>query len=366
VSLADCVAAVLFAGISAYALFGGADFGVGFWDLFAGRGAKARSQRKFIERQMAPVWEANHVWLILALVLLWTCFPDVFASVMSTLWIPLSLAAVGIIGRGAAYAFRKEIGTSEGRRLFGVLFALSSVLTPFFFGAVAGAIASGRVPLGNAVGDPWQSWITPTSFVGGVLAVLVCAFVAALYIAHDADALGESELAEAFRTRAMVIGIVTGAAALGGAGVLAADRDGLFGAEPADHVIDGLLGRALPLLGASALAGLATLELVRRRRYSAARVAGAAAVLAVVWGWAVAQYPDMLAGVVTIDAAAGARATLVATLVALAVGATVLLPSLVWLYLLMQRGTFAAEEPGVDDADGGRDTAGASTTDAAR
>lgn len=348
-SVAEACAVVLFTGISAYALFGGADFGVGFWDLFAGDARKGAEQRAFIERAMGPVWEANHVWLIFALVILWTCFPEVFPAVMSTLWIPLSFAIVGIMLRGSAYAFRKEISGLEWKRRFGAVFALSSVLTPFFFGAVAGAIASGRVPLGNAAGDPWASWINPTSMVGGTLAVAVCAFMGALFLAHDADSFGTHHLAEQFRSRALGTAVVTGLIAALGAVVLVADEDGwVFGSEPSGSFVDGLTGRAVPLLVLSAVAGVATIVLVWRRRYSPARLAGGAAVLAVIWGWAFGQYPDMLPGVVTIEDAAGVNSTLVGTLVSVGVGAVLLVPALTWLYVLMQRGVFVAPVEGED------------------
>ena len=137
-TLAEACAAAMFVGITLYALLAGADFGAGFWDLVAGGEAKGREQRALIEESIAPVWEANHVWLIFVLVTLWTAFPSAFASIMSTLYVPLTLAAVGIILRGAAFAFRKASETLPLRRLFGATFASSSVLTPFMFGAVVG------------------------------------------------------------------------------------------------------------------------------------------------------------------------------------------------------------------------------------
>src|SRR5256885_7479848 len=147
---AQATLAVMWLGLTLYALFAGADFGAGFWDLLAGDAQRGRPQRDLIDHVIGPVWEANHVWLIFVLVLLWTAFSPVFAAVMSTLYIPLTLAALGIIGRGAAFAFRKASDQLGQQRLFGATFALSSVLTPFFLGTVAGGIASGRVPLGLA------------------------------------------------------------------------------------------------------------------------------------------------------------------------------------------------------------------------
>jgi cytochrome bd ubiquinol oxidase subunit II len=329
VRLAEVLLAVTWVGVTAYALLGGADFGGGFWDLLAGGARGGRGQRALIEHSIGPVWEANHVWLIFVLVVLWTAFPPVFAAVASTLYVPMTLAAVGIIARGSAFAFRKSVAEPAPRRLFGAAFALSSVLTPFFLGTVAGAVASGRVPPGNAAGDLVGSWWNPTSVLGGVLAVGVCAYLAAVYLTADADRAAEPALAEEFRRRALVTGLVVGVIALGGIAVLRADAPVLFA---------GLTGRALPLIAASALFGLASLWLLLRRRFLAVRVTAALAVAAVVWGWAAGQYPWMLLGALTIEQAAASRPVLEAVLGSLAVGAVLFLPPLAWLFVLFQRG----------------------------
>ncbi len=338
-SLAQWSIAVLWIGLTLYALLAGADFGAGFWDLFAGGSQRGRPQRDLIEHSIGPVWEANHVWLIFVIVLLWTAFPTVFASVMSTLYIPLTLVALGIIVRGAAFAFRKASDQLGQQRLFGAAFALSSVLTPFFLGTVAGGIASGRVPLGLAAGDLFTSWYNPTSVLGGTIAVGIAAYLAATYLCADAMREGHSELAEAFRRRALVTGIVLGGVAVGGIAVLHADAPRLF---------DGLTHRALPLVIVSAVAGVASLLLVLRRRYLLVRVTAAVAVTAVLWGWALAQYPYLLpppaTANVTITASAATPAVLLATLIALAVGAALLIPSLLWLFVLFQRGQRADEQ----------------------
>jgi cytochrome d ubiquinol oxidase subunit II len=326
---ADAVAAVLFFGVLAYAIFGGADFGAGFWDLFAGGDRRGRPQRALIEHVIGPVWEANHVWLIFVLVLLWTGFPPVFAAVMSTLYIPLTLAALGIIVRGAAFAFRKASTDLPRQRLFGAAFALASLLTPFFLGAVAGAIASGRVPPGLASGRLLGSWLNPTAILGGLLAIGTCAYLAACYLCHDAVRLGAPGLAGAFRRRALGTGAVVGALALTGIAVLRTDSPTLF---------HGLTHRALPLVVCSALAGTASLALLAWRRYVAVRVTAALAVTAVLWGWALAQYPLMLPPATRYSDVAAARSVLDATLVVTAIGAILVLPSLYWLLTLFQRG----------------------------
>jgi cytochrome d ubiquinol oxidase subunit II len=328
VTLAEVLLTLTWAGLTAYALFGGADFGGGFWDLVAGGARRGAAPRGLIEHVIGPVWEANHVWLIFVIVVLWTAFPGVFAAVASTLYIPLTGAALGIILRGSGFAFRKEVPELGLKRLFGAMFAASSVLTPFFLGAIAGGVASGRVPPGNAAGDIWTSWLNPTSLLGGVLAVTACAYLAAVYLTRDAQRHDEPDLAEAFRRRALGAGVAAGVGAFGGIAVLRADAPQLFA---------GLTGRALPLIAISAAGGAASLWLLWSRRYRRARIAAAAAVTAVIWGWAVAQYPYMLAGQVTIADAAAGEATLRAMLISLLIGALLVVPSLVWLYLLFQR-----------------------------
>src|SRR3954452_4267971 len=157
-------AVVLFTGVLAYAVFGGADFGAGFWDLTAGGAEAGRRPRHLVDEALAPVWEANHVWLIFCLVMLWTAFPRAFAAIMTTLYIPFGLAALGIVARGSGFAFRKVLVRTEHQRLNGAAFAASSVVTPFFLGTAVGGIASGRVPT-NGVGDPIGSWANPTGLL---------------------------------------------------------------------------------------------------------------------------------------------------------------------------------------------------------
>jgi cytochrome d ubiquinol oxidase subunit II len=326
VTLVDAVVAVLWLGLTMYAVFAGADFGAGFWDLVAGGPTRGAGQRRLIEKVIGPVWEANHVWLIFVLVVLWTCFPEAFARIMSVLFVPLTIAAVGIILRGSAFAFRKESMTLPSQRAFGAVFASSSVLTPFCFGTVAGAVASGRVREGADVIDVW---VHPTSLLGGGMAVLTCAFLAATFLCRDAERAGEAALVEAFRLRALVAGVLAGALALGGIAVLHHD---------ARHLADGLSHEGAPFVVASGVAGIGALVLVARRRFRVARLAAVVAVVAVLWGWGRAQYPDMLVGQLTIEQAAGARATLVAVLVSLSIGAVLFVPSLWWLLRLSRPG----------------------------
>lgn len=329
-SLADIALGVLWTGIVAYLLFGGADFGAGIWDLLAGGAREGRRKRDLIEHVIGPIWEANHVWLIFALVIAWTSFPVAFASTTSTMIIPLTLAAVGIIFRGSTFVFRKSLPGEASQKLFGIMFAASSLLTPFFLGTVAGALASGRIPYGGA-GDPVTSWTGATSLFSGVMAVCLCAYLAAVYLTGDAQRWGEPDLAEWFRVRALVTGAVTGALAVVGLVVLARD---------AQDLLIGLTGVALPFAILSAVAGLGSMALMTVRKYTLVRVTAAGAVTMLMVAWAAAQYPYLLEEGVTIEEAAATDAVLSAVLVSLAVGAVFLVPSLLWLYVLFQK-----EEP---------------------
>jgi cytochrome d ubiquinol oxidase subunit II len=329
-SLADVCLVGIALGMTAYVVLGGADFGGGFWDLTAGGAERGRPLRELVRHSMGPVWETNHVWLIFVLVLAWTAFPVAFGSAMSTLYVAGFLAVAGIVLRGTAFALRGQASSRPEARLLGTAFALSSVLAPFCLGAAAGGIASGRVPVGNAAGDPWASWLNPASLLIGVLAVLLSAFLAAVFLAADADRVGLLELRRAFRARALATGCVVGAIAIGGLLVLRSDARALF---------DGLTsGRALICVVLSALAGLATLALVWRGRFAAARYVAAVAVAAITAGWALAQYPQLLPGELTVAQAAAPDATLVALLVSAALGALTIAPAQLVLYRMSVTG----------------------------
>jgi cytochrome d ubiquinol oxidase subunit II len=325
-TLAVAVAAAMFVGVIAYALFGGADFGSGFYDLTAGSGRRARELRMLVDHSIGPVWEANHVWLIYVLVMWWTGFPTAFAAATTTLFIPLMLALAGIVLRGASFAFRKYAETFRQARLFGAIFAGSSLITPFVFGTVAGAIASGRVPAGG-YGDRVGSWINPTSLVGGCLAVTTCAFLAGVFLTADADRAGIPNLTYRLRGRTLAVGIVSGLVVFAGLYPVLHDSPTL------SHR---LLGAALPLLVVAALAGALTLFLLYRRSYSMARFFAVAAVGAVIIGWGVGQYPWMLVDQLTINDAAGAHSTLTALLVVVALAMVIVLPPLCYLLWLTQ------------------------------
>lgn len=322
--LADLVAALMFLGVVAYAIFGGADFGSGVWDLTAGGSREGAHVRSQIDRSIGPVWEANHVWLIYILVFLWTAFPESFAAIMNTLFIPWMLVGLGIVLRGGAFAFRKFSSTLAEARLHGAVFAVSSVVTPFFLGMIAGAIASGRVPLSG--GDQWTSWTGPTSWIGGVLAVLTCTFLAGTFLAADSARAGNMDLAAEFGSKSLVVGGITGAAAIGAAITLELD---------AQSLASGLHGRGLPLIIISAVAGTFSMLRLRQGRWERARVGAVIAVAAIVIGWGFGQYPDLLVDEITIAEAVGARSTQIGLVIVFGIAAVTAVPSMIWLYVLV-------------------------------
>ncbi|NPC97240.1 cytochrome d ubiquinol oxidase subunit II [Nocardioides sp. zg-DK7169] len=325
-TLAVAVAAALFVGVVAYALFGGADFGSGFYDLTAGGARTGAALRTLIDHSIGPVWEANHVWLIYVLVMWWTGFPESFATAMSTLILPMLFALAGIVLRGAAFAFRKYAETLSQARLFGAVFAGSSLIAPFFFGTVAGAIASGRVPA-DGTGDRIGSWVNPTSLFGGLIAVGTCAFLAGCFLCADAERTGQPRLAGQLRTRTLGVGVATGVLVF--VALVPLRRD-------APTLTEGLETQAAPLIVLSGIAGVATLVLVYLRRFAVARVSALVAVAAVISGWGVAQYPWLLVDEVTINDAAGADTTLRALLVTVALAVVLVVPAMAYLFRLTQ------------------------------
>ncbi|MEX2447593.1 MAG: cytochrome d ubiquinol oxidase subunit II [Solirubrobacterales bacterium] len=326
-SKADACAAILWIGATLYAVFGGADFGGGLWDLLAGDAERGSRPRARIQRSITPVWEANHVWLIFILVVLWTAFPEAFAAIMSTLYVPLTLAALGIVLRGAGFAFRKSVESLPAQRALGGAFAISSVMTPFFMGTVVGAIASGNVPAeGN--GAAFSSWLEPLPLLTGAIFVASGAYLAAIFLVADSRRAGDAEIEEYFRRRALWAAGAAGALAL--AGIFALHSD-------ARYVYDRLLSEGLPLVLLSAFCGLAVLAMLLRDRRRGLRPLAIVAVAAVIWGWGVAQFPYLLPTSLEIATAAAPGPTLTSVLVVFGVAAVTILPALGLLYTLAQR-----------------------------
>ena len=338
--LYDVPLAFALVGLALYVVLGGADFGAGFWQLTAGRGRAGERIRDHAHDSMAAVWEANHVWLIFVLTVVWTAYPAAFGSIASTLSFALFIAAVGIISRGATYALRSCASAGHEQRTIDTMFGISSVLTPFALGAAVGGIASRRVPVGNAAGHLFSSWLNPTSIFVGLLAVASASYLSAVYLSADARRLGDDDLERRFRTRALGSGIVAGAMAVVGLIVIHHDAYPLY---------DGLVnGSGRPALVVSAVAGVATLGLVWTRRFEAARYGAVVAVAAVVAGWALAQNPVFLPGL-TVKQAASSHDVLIAVIVAVVAGGVILFPSLGVLFRLLLRGELdhASEEGGI-------------------
>jgi cytochrome d ubiquinol oxidase subunit II len=337
--VSTAVAVVLFFGVTAYAVFAGADFGAGFWDLVSGGAERGAKPRALVDHSIGPVWEANHVWLIFCFVVLWTGFSVAYSAITLTLFVPLTLAALGIVLRGSGFAFRKSVVVTRQQRLYGATFAASSVLVPYCMGAVAGAIASGHVPAGGKAGDPWSSWVNPTSILGGVLAVAVCAYLASVYLVADAQRLEQPDMVEYFRRRAIVAAVAAGLVAFVGIFVLHGD---------APYIFHGLTSRALSLVILSAICGCTSLALLLRGVAGLARPFAIAAVATVVIGWGVAQWPYILPTTLKIKDAAAPNATLETILFVFVLAALLILPSLAWLYYLDQHSALAAEGAGTE------------------
>jgi cytochrome d ubiquinol oxidase subunit II len=326
---ADAVAAVLVLGVTLYDWSGLADYGAGLWDLAAGGREGGRRARALIDTAVTPIWEANHVWLVFLLITCWTGFGIAFASIMTTLFIPLSLAAFGIVLRGASFAMRKDAARAGWRHAAGWLFGVGSILAPFSLGAALGGVVSARVPVGNAAGDQVTSWLNPTSMTVGLLAVAMGAYLSAVYLAAEARRRGVAELEPYFRVRAIWAGVA-------GLGVGAATLIALRVDQRAMY--DRVVGRSLPLVIAGVLALAATFVLARRGVVRGSRVLGALGVAGLVWSWAVAQAPYLLPFSLTIGDGAGAPATLRWLLVWAGVAALTVVPLLVVLYVIDQRG----------------------------
>ena len=325
------------AGLVLYTVLAGADFGAGIWRLLSGPGERGERIRDHAHHSMGPVWEANHVWLIFVLTVTWTAYPTFLGSIASTLAVPFFIAALGIILRGASYALRSGASNTREAVLVDGAFAIGSLVTPFALGTMAGGIAAERIPVGNAAGSLWSSWLNPVSILIGVLAVAFSAYLAAVYLSADAARRSEPDIEEAYRRRALAAGAVAGALAVVGLIVVHGDAHSLYA---------GLVhGAALAVLILSLLAGTAAMGMVATRRFEPARYVASLAVAAVVAGWAFARWPVLLPGL-TVDQAASPHDTLVAVVVAVVAGGVILFPALGLLFALTLRGHLGT--PGID------------------
>jgi cytochrome bd ubiquinol oxidase subunit II len=328
-SLELVLAVVVLVALVLYALTGGADYGGGIWDLLA-RGPRARRQREVIEHAIAPIWEANHVWLILVVVVLFTAFPPAFAAMMTALHVPITGVLLGVVLRGSAFAFRKYDPAGERpRSRWGTVFGVASVLTPFFLGITLGGLASGdvRVDRGQVVTGFFAGWTSPFAIACGAFAQALFAFLAAVYLTVDAEE--EPLVQEDFRRRALVAGIALAPVA---ALVFAIARHG------APRIFQGLTDWWAPLLlFATSLCAVGALVALWMRRFRAARLAAGGQVSLILIGWGLAQYPYLIVPDVTITGAATEPATLRLLLLTLALGALVLFPSFGFLFYVFRR-----------------------------
>lgn len=325
-SPADAVAGVMVVALVIYGLTGGADFGGGILDIVA-RGERAGQQRAAIERAIAPIWEANHVWLILVLVLLFVAFPGAFAAISTWLFVPILLLVFGIVLRGAAFTFRTyDIHTDAVQLRWGRVFSASSVLAPVMLGVVVGALARGDAAPADR---GWFSWISPFPLVTGGFAAALFAFLAAVYLTVESEGL----LQDDFRRRALW----AGAAVLALAFTAAA-----LSAREAPLVFSGLTGRwfSAPLQGATALAAMTAFGALYARWFRLARMAAVAQVSLIIIGWAASQYPWLLVPDYTIASAAAPRLTLLLLLGAVGLGTIFLVPAF-WLLLRVFKGRHA-------------------------
>lgn len=326
--LEHLVAAFLLASLILYALMGGADFGGGFWDLLA-TGPRADKQRQAITHAIAPIWEANHVWLILMVVLLFTGFPRAFSAGMTALNIPITLMLIGIVLRGSAFVFRKYDRKAEPvQQRWTLIFGAASSFTPLVQGITLGALATGqiRVADGKVLTGFFAGWLTPFAFACGVFALALFAFLAAIYLTVDTE--GERGLQNDFRLRALCSGFALAPIALI---VFLVSKNG------APELFEGLTRWWAPwLLGATALCAVGALTSLWCRRFTLARVAAIGEVTLVLIGWSLAQYPDLITPDVTFVNSAAPEITLRLLVIALLVGACVLLPSLVFLFRIFK------------------------------
>jgi len=350
-TLAEITAWIIVVALNAYVLFGGADFGGGVWDLLAS-GPRRDKQRQLISQAIGPIWEANHVWLIVVVVMLFVCFPPAFAAFGIILHIPLSLMLIGIVLRGSAFVFRSySFGPQSEQRRWGRVFAVSSLITPIVLGMCVGAVVSGGVgdalaSIGPSVGTDLplderagvalmpnfamvylRPWISPFTVAVGVMTLVLVSFLAATYLTIEAH--GDEALQDDFRRRALwaaVAGMIAATIAL----VLGAMSTGVMARLVASHW-------TLPVLGGSAVAAMASVVTLIKRRYAFARLAAGAWVTLVLWGWVLAQFPLIIPPKLTIDAAAAPPRTLVETMAVLVGGGIVLFPSL-WYLLRVFKG----------------------------
>jgi cytochrome bd ubiquinol oxidase subunit II len=349
-TLALITVVILWLAVIAYAVLGGADFGGGVWDLLAS-GPQAAQQRHLVDEAIGPVWEANHVWLIFLIVGLFTAFPLAFSVMSIALFVPFTLALIGIVLRGAAFVFHLHApGATRIRAIWGRTFSAASTITPFLLGASAAAIASGQIreQNGHAQTDIWKLWTTPFALTVGAMAVSLCAVLAAIYLAVEAQQAQEKSLVAAFRVRAIIAGAVT--ALFGTLGLIQMPF-------AASLLWNAVLGHALPAVIVTMLVGLGAAASLFLGRYRLARVLIVLETGCLLGSWGLAQLPYLIPPDVTISNAASPDVTLIALLVSTGIGMVFLLPSL-WFLFHTFKGNKPVTIPPTQDAAAGRANSG--------
>ena len=328
-SLAYVMLTILWLALIAYAVLGGADFGAGVWDLlYVGNKDVARRRHEFINHALGPVWEANHVWLIFLIVGLFTAFPSVFSTLSIVLFLPFTLALIGIVLRGAAFIFR-VYGTRNdkyGAVVWGGVFSFASIITPFILGASAAAVASGHIHFTstNIQADvTGATWLTPFAIVIGLMAVALCAVLSSVYLSVEAKQAKDTELEQVFRLRAIIAGAVT--AVLGALGLV-------LSRSQAPLLWQGLLAHAIPVVIVTMLIGLATAAALFTRHYRIARVLVIIETAGLLGSWGVSQLPYLIPPTVTVESAANSPGVLQVLLIGTIIGMALLLPSLYYLF----------------------------------
>jgi cytochrome bd ubiquinol oxidase subunit II len=330
-SLEVLVAGSIVVALNLYMLMGGADYGGGVWDLLAS-GSRARQQRDLIAHAIGPVWEANHVWLILAITILFTAFPLAFSTITTFLHVPLLIMLIGIVFRGSAFAFRSyDLPNDRSQARWSYVFSISSLLTPILLGTTLGTIASGR--LVNTRGNFRQAyvdpWLAEFPIAVGFFALALFSFLAAVYLTVEAS---EPDLKDDFRRRSLWSGALVALMALI---VFVLARSGA--PELRQRMIQS--GWTWPLQTTTAIAAGIGYVALWMRRFGVARFAVIVQSTLILWGWALAQFPNIIMPDLSIQGTAAPPTTLRLLVLALSAGAVILLPSFVYLLRIFKKDT---------------------------
>lgn len=330
----DFLLIVMLTALTLYALWGGADFGAGIWE-FTSVLQSTEKERQHIYRAIGPVWEANHVWLIFVLVILLNGFPLALAALGRALWLPLLLVLCGIVFRGTSYVFRSYgLGKQREKRLWEASFAAASTATPFFLGACAGAIASGKLAItttGDFHADYLTGWISAETVFTGFYGVAMCAYLSAVYLTREADLIEDAELTATWRQRSLSTGLWMGILSLGGLVMVSIDMPDLA---------EGFRVRGWPFVVLSLVCGFGSLYALWKANYTRAVLASSGAVASVIWGWGVSQYPVLIPPDITSEHVKAPDNVLWLMILVIMAGAVFLLPALGYLLIL-----FKAQRP---------------------